>query len=66
MKISVITACYNSAETIADTLKSVTAQTHPDIEYIIIDGASTDNTHSIIEQNNTRIARIESGRGHLL
>jgi glycosyltransferase involved in cell wall biosynthesis len=62
MKISVITACYNSAETIADTLKSVTSQTHPDIEYIIVDGASTDNTLSIIEQYKSRITRIESGK----
>lgn len=62
MKISVITACYNSAETIADTLKSVTEQTHPDIEYIIVDGASADNTLNIVEQYKERIARIESGR----
>jgi glycosyltransferase involved in cell wall biosynthesis len=62
MKISVITACYNSAETIADTLKSVTEQSYPDIEYILIDGASTDNTLSIAEQYKNRITRIESGR----
>ncbi|MFN8711864.1 MAG: glycosyltransferase family 2 protein [Bacteroidota bacterium] len=62
MKISVITACYNSAETIADTLKSVTEQSYSDIEYILIDGASTDNTLSIAEQYKNRITRIESGR----
>jgi glycosyltransferase involved in cell wall biosynthesis len=44
MKISVITVCYNSAATIADTLRSVAAQTHPDIEHIVIDGASKDGT----------------------
>jgi glycosyltransferase involved in cell wall biosynthesis len=62
MKISVITACYNSAETIADTLKSVTEQSYSDIEYILIDGASTDNTLSIAEQYKNRITRIESGK----
>lgn len=62
MKISVITACYNSAETIADTLRSVTEQTHPELEYIIVDGASTDSTLAIVEQYKHRIARVESGR----
>jgi glycosyltransferase len=62
MKISVITACYNSAETIADTLKSVTEQSYSDIEYILIDGASTDNTLSIAEQYKNRITCIESGK----
>ncbi|MCU0433521.1 MAG: glycosyltransferase [Bacteroidia bacterium] len=62
MKISVITACYNSAETIEDTLRSVTEQTHPDIEYLIIDGASTDETLAIVDKYKHRISRIESGR----
>ncbi|MCA6364519.1 MAG: glycosyltransferase [Bacteroidetes bacterium] len=62
MKISVITACYNSSGTIADTLRSVTSQTYSDIEYIIIDGASTDSTLSIVEHYKHRITRIESGR----
>jgi glycosyltransferase involved in cell wall biosynthesis len=62
MKISVITACYNSADTIAETLQSVTAQTYPDIEYIIIDGASTDATLDIVAQYAHHITRVESGR----
>lgn len=49
MKISVITASYNSAATIADTLKSVAQQDHQDIEHIIIDGASKDDTMQIVE-----------------
>ncbi|TCD02745.1 glycosyltransferase family 2 protein [Pedobacter psychroterrae] len=47
MKVSLITASYNSAATIEDTIKSVTSQTYKNIEYIIIDGASSDNTLDI-------------------
>lgn len=42
--ISIVTICYNAANTIARTLRSVTAQTYPHIEYIVIDGASKDST----------------------
>jgi len=48
-KISVITVCRNSAATIERTIKSVLSQTYPGIEYIIIDGGSTDGTLAIIE-----------------
>lgn len=44
MKISVITACFNSAATISDTLRSVVEQTHPDVEHVIVDGGSRDDT----------------------
>ena len=47
--VSIITACFNSAGTIARTLDSVLAQTYPNIEVIVIDGGSTDGTVSIIE-----------------
>lgn len=50
MKISIITITYNSAKTIEDTIKSVLAQTFSDIEYIIKDGVSTDETISIIQK----------------
>lgn len=49
MKISIITVSYNSAKTIEETLKSVKNQTYSDIEYIVIDGASKDETISIIK-----------------
>ncbi len=50
MKISVITVCYNSAATLGDTLASVAAQNHPDIEHIVIDGGSTDGTRALVER----------------
>lgn len=51
MKISIITVCFNSAATIADTLRSVDAQTWPDIEHWIIDGGSTDDTLRIVDEH---------------
>lgn len=48
MKISIITACYNSSATIGDTLQSVSMQNYHDIEHIIVDGASSDNTLEIV------------------
>lgn len=49
MKISIITATYNSGLTIRDTIESVLRQTHYDFEYIVIDGFSKDNTLSIVK-----------------
>jgi glycosyltransferase involved in cell wall biosynthesis len=60
MKVSIITICYNSAATIEDTIKSVCAQDYPDVEYIIVDGASKDRTLEIVGQYKSRIARVIS------
>ena len=60
MKISVITATYNSAKTLEDTIKSLNIQDYPDIEYIIIDGASTDSTLKIVEQYGHRVTILIS------
>ncbi|EMK6668392.1 glycosyltransferase [Vibrio sp. Vb2880] len=60
MKVSIITATYNSSETIIDTLKSLEQQSYPDIEYIIVDGASKDNTLDVVRQNCTRVSKIIS------
>jgi len=55
MKISIITPTYNSAATVRDTLESVLSQQISDLEYIIIDGASSDNTLQIIEEYQERL-----------
>lgn len=49
MKISLVTITYNSAATLYDTIQSVFAQSYPDIEYIVVDGASKDKTMDIIK-----------------
>ena len=54
MKISIITATYNSERTLRDTLDSILAQTHQDIESIIVDGASKDGTIDVIREYEPR------------
>ncbi|WP_180042655.1 glycosyltransferase family 2 protein [Acinetobacter sp. YH16039] len=65
MKISIITVCYNSSATIENTFKSVSSQTYKDIEYIVIDGGSTDSTLDLIEKykNNITYWVSESDKG---
>src|SRR5687767_1434289 len=60
MKISVITVCLNSAATIEKTIQSVLSQDYHDLEYIIIDGKSSDNTLDIVERYAGKISRILS------
>ena len=60
MKISVITATWNSALTIDDTIRSMIAQDYPNIEHIIVDGASTDSTLDIVTRYGDRIAVVVS------
>src|SRR5687768_8218859 len=50
MKISIITATYNSARTVRDTLESIATQDYPDIEHIIVDGLSKDESLSIVSE----------------
>lgn len=49
-KISLVTATYNGASTLEDTLRSVLAQGYPNLEYIVVDGNSTDHTPQLIER----------------
>jgi glycosyltransferase involved in cell wall biosynthesis len=59
MKLSILTVTYNSSETVAETLESVKNQTYSNIEHIIIDGASKDNTLEIVKEY-PHIAKIIS------
>lgn len=59
-KFSIITVCFNAKELIEKTVQSVLAQTYPHIEYIIIDGGSTDGTLAIVNKYAGRISRIVS------
>ena len=60
MKVSIITVCYNSAKTIKRTIKSVAEQDYEEIEYIIIDGGSTDGTLDIIDRYKDKISVLVS------
>lgn len=60
MKVSIITITYNSESTLIDTIDSVLNQTYTDIEYIIIDGKSTDSTVSIIHSYKDKISKFIS------
>jgi glycosyltransferase involved in cell wall biosynthesis len=60
MKTSIITVCYNSEDTIAETLSSVATQTHTCLEHIIIDGGSTDATLEQIQLHGQHVAKLIS------
>ena len=60
MKVSIITITYNSASTIKDTIESVVKQTYQNIEYIIVDGKSTDETLDIVKHYESTIAKVIS------
>jgi len=60
MKVSIITVVYNAEKYIQDCIESVINQTYPDIEYIVIDGASTDNSLSIIKKYKSNISHFVS------
>lgn len=60
MTISIITVVYNGGKYLADCIQSVIAQTYPHIEYIVIDGGSTDESLAIIEKYKNYIAHFVS------
>lgn len=63
MKVSIITVTYNSAKTVADTLRSVKNQSYKNIEHIVIDGASIDDTVKIAHSYPNTIIKSEPDNG---
>ena len=67
--VSVVTPCYNAAPFVAETIESVLAQTHPSVEQIVVDDASTDGSWEVIERyvalhpGQVRGVRLEANRG---
>lgn len=59
-RFSIITASLNSGTTIRDAIESVLAQDHPDIEYIVVDGNSCDDTMEIVSQYGDKISKAVS------
>lgn len=64
MKISIITAVFNNVEEISSAIDSVLSQTYQDIEYIIIDGGSTDGTTEVIKSYGNKITHFISEPDH--
>ena len=60
MKVSIITSCFNREKTIEQAIESVLSQDYPNIEYIVVDGASKDNTLAIINRYKGCISHIIS------
>ena len=59
-KFSVITVTYNAGKVLEDTIQSVAFQTYRNVEYIIVDGNSKDNTLEIVDKYRNRISQVIS------
>ena len=64
MRISIITVCLNSADTIRDALESVGRQTYQEVEHVVVDGVSTDGTQDIVRGFRPKVARLISEPDH--
>lgn len=62
MKISIVTVVYNNRKYIADCIRSVTGQTHKNVEYIVVDGGSKDGTVDVIREHEPLISKWSSER----
>lgn len=60
LKVSIITVCLNAASLIEAAIKSVEAQSYPNIEYIVIDGGSTDGTLDVVARHRARVDYLVS------
>jgi glycosyltransferase involved in cell wall biosynthesis len=65
-KISIVTTCLNSIDYIEETIKSILNQNYPNLEYIIIDGGSTDGTIEVVERYKSQLKYFSSEKdfGH--
>lgn len=59
-KVSIITVCYNDKENLIKTIKSVLSQTYTNIEYIVVDGGSTDGTKEVLAQYEKDVSKCVS------
>ncbi|MDQ6813784.1 MAG: glycosyltransferase [Bacteroidota bacterium] len=69
MKVSIITATYNSERTIKDTLSSVKQQTYKNVEHVIIDGSSTDKTNNLLDlygHQGPKLSEADNGIYHAM
>ncbi|MBR4612222.1 MAG: glycosyltransferase, partial [Kiritimatiellae bacterium] len=64
MKVTLITACYNSAATIRTAMESVAEQRGVEVDYIVVDGGSTDGTVSLLQEFEARVGNGERGTGN--
>ena len=55
MQASIVTVCFNSAATLADTLRSVSEQVYPRVEHVLVDGGSTDGTLELVRMHAKRV-----------
>ena len=61
-KISVITPSLNQGQFIGDTIRSVLSQEYPNLEYLVIDGGSSDNTLDVLQRHSDQIVWVSTER----
>jgi glycosyltransferase len=64
-RISIVTVSFNSAASIGDALRSVAMQTYPNVEHIVVDGGSRDETLAVVQRDGAHVAKLvsESDKG---
>lgn len=64
LKISIVTACYNHASFVGETIESILSQNYPNLEYIVIDDGSTDGSWEVIQRYCSRLSHCERLEGY--